>query len=463
MPCMSAHPANIGVERAGWTRRLSVRDMSTITRYRSWTLIAMSVGLVVVYLSIWLSYVQTPNTLTLSGDGRAGTIESVAPGSREWLWGIRPGDGYLVSDDTPGVLVTATFVQDHWLTPPPAAALLGAALLLFAMMARPWAPGVASVALVASVVVATTEMLGLVAMPDLSLVLVSPALVASLLALDRRRTGSRLALVAFPLLAAMVVLILVSLATPEPPFVWLWDVSRFGPLAVAGVLAAGAVAGALFDIHRDRRAGIPLSVAITRSVAGGRRALRMTAEHEQERMIQRVHALVAPPANAALLAARVGDTARAERLFRQAADDLRSMMMSDQSLVLREAGLGQAIEDVIQRATEHGPTGYLDASATVERAPWEVELTALRVAQEAINNIVHHAAATMFIVRLDIGRHHLHMDVEDDGVGVRPQQSSDGGGLGLAAMRTRAREVGARVEVGAAQPTGTLVRYRWPT
>lgn len=208
---------------------------------------------------------------------------------------------------------------------------------------------------------------------------------------------------------------------------------------------------------------MPLSVAAIRSIAGGRRALRMASEEERDRMAQRVHDRVMPRVSEGLLALEVGDPARSERAFRTLGDDLREMIMSDQSLVLREAGLAKAIEDVIERCSDHGPVGRIEAHIGSDRPAWEVEVTALRVAQGAIDNVLRHASADSFRVRLDVGRRHLRMEIEDDGVGVDHDAArGDGLHLGIRAMEARAKDVGAAVTFSSNRASGTLVRFQWP-
>ncbi len=74
--------------------------------------------------------------------------------------------------------------------------------------------------------------------------------------------------------------------------------------------------------------------------------------------------------------------------------------------------------------------------------PLPIEETLYRIAQEALHNIVKHAAAKQ--VRLDIRRDgaDVLMSITDDGKGFDPASVPDGH-LGLAGMRARADRIGA--------------------
>jgi two-component system nitrate/nitrite sensor histidine kinase NarX len=53
------------------------------------------------------------------------------------------------------------------------------------------------------------------------------------------------------------------------------------------------------------------------------------------------------------------------------------------------------------------------------------------------------------------------LEVKDDGVGIELPVDRPGH-IGIAAMRTRADEVGGGLEVVRDEPRGTRIRFRWP-
>jgi signal transduction histidine kinase len=79
-----------------------------------------------------------------------------------------------------------------------------------------------------------------------------------------------------------------------------------------------------------------------------------------------------------------------------------------------------------------------------------------RIAQEALNNVVKHSGARHATVRLR-SVSPCSLAVVDDGHGFEPEAVRGRGGLGLAGMRERAREIGWELEVEPAPGGGTCV------
>ncbi len=80
----------------------------------------------------------------------------------------------------------------------------------------------------------------------------------------------------------------------------------------------------------------------------------------------------------------------------------------------------------------------------------------LRIAQEALNNVVKHSGASEATVRLRL-RPPISMQVEDRGKGFDVRRAIDGAGIGLASMAERAVEMGWRLDVTSSVGGGTRV------
>ncbi|HEX4094137.1 MAG TPA: sensor histidine kinase [Trebonia sp.] len=112
---------------------------------------------------------------------------------------------------------------------------------------------------------------------------------------------------------------------------------------------------------------------------------------------------------------------------------------------LRRAGL-----DVGYRSTgQPGPHGTA------------VELSAYRIAQEALTNVTKHASGARAQVEIDCGGDELTVTVTDDGA-RRPAQSASGGGLGIPGMRERAELLGGTLTAGPGPDGGFVVIARLP-
>lgn len=81
----------------------------------------------------------------------------------------------------------------------------------------------------------------------------------------------------------------------------------------------------------------------------------------------------------------------------------------------------------------------------------------LRIAQEALNNVVKHAGVAQACVRLHLVEP-LWMEITDRGQGFAAEQTGPGRGLGLVGMRERAAEIGWRLTVDSAPDGGARIR-----
>jgi signal transduction histidine kinase len=89
----------------------------------------------------------------------------------------------------------------------------------------------------------------------------------------------------------------------------------------------------------------------------------------------------------------------------------------------------------------------------------EAEL--LRIAQEALNNVVRHADATVVRVRAGIVDSQIELLVGDNGIGFEPSEMKDGC-FGLASMRERAEIIGGELTIDSRPQDGTRILIRVP-
>jgi signal transduction histidine kinase len=89
--------------------------------------------------------------------------------------------------------------------------------------------------------------------------------------------------------------------------------------------------------------------------------------------------------------------------------------------------------------------------------PARVEFDLYRIAQEALNNVLKHAAASQVTVRVAYDGGRVTLEVKDDGVGFEPDSVGHGGGMGLIGMHERARGLNSQLVVASAPGEGTSV------
>lgn len=149
--------------------------------------------------------------------------------------------------------------------------------------------------------------------------------------------------------------------------------------------------------------------------------------------------------------------AEALRQARTLAFDLRPTVLDDLGLV---AALRRLVEEVGARGAPTVDLAVHGLDDDTRLAP-ELETVVYRVVQEALTNVVRHAAASSasVVVARDGGR--LRAVVEDDGhgfdLGDAPRPS-----LGLAGMSERATLVGGSLHIDTAEGQGAIVRLEVP-
>jgi two-component system sensor histidine kinase UhpB len=143
---------------------------------------------------------------------------------------------------------------------------------------------------------------------------------------------------------------------------------------------------------------------------------------------------------------------------------LRGIIADLRPPALDELGLEPALRTLAERVTSrHGLTLELDLQLGERRLDAEHETIAYRVAQEALTNVVKHAAATGVRMQLRITASALDLEVRDDGRGLRePITQRAGGGYGITGMRERAEIGGGRLRVRADDGGGTSVALTLP-
>lgn len=133
-----------------------------------------------------------------------------------------------------------------------------------------------------------------------------------------------------------------------------------------------------------------------------------------------------------------------------------------------EALEGGSLPDALARLA-HRYTEETGAECCVHTAgdPFElhpnVEVTLLRVAQEALANVRKHASARRVVITLSYFDDEVMLDVKDDGIGFDPKghrplsDNGASGGFGLTAMRERVEKLGGRLLVESAPGDGASV------
>jgi signal transduction histidine kinase len=139
-------------------------------------------------------------------------------------------------------------------------------------------------------------------------------------------------------------------------------------------------------------------------------------------------------------------------------EKLRMLITELRPAALDELGLQPAIESLASRvAAVEGLEVETEVSlgAEDERLPGDLETTVYRLVQEALTNVVKHAAASRVAIEIVASEHQVELTVRDDGAGFDPEAPREG--FGITGMRERVGLSNGTLEVASIPGEGTAV------
>ncbi len=117
------------------------------------------------------------------------------------------------------------------------------------------------------------------------------------------------------------------------------------------------------------------------------------------------------------------------------------------------------LDDLLGHVRQSGVPVEVETTGTARDLPPGVDLSAYRIVQEALTNVIKHSADATARVTLEYGDTDLAVSVVDDGT---PRRNGTGLGHGLIGIRERVAVVGGEVEAGPAADGGYRVCARLP-
>lgn len=149
-----------------------------------------------------------------------------------------------------------------------------------------------------------------------------------------------------------------------------------------------------------------------------------------------------------------------ENLSSSTIDELRRLTRALRPIYLDDLGLVTALEMLTREAAPLNVA--FTRSGEERRLAADVELSLFRIAQEALHNVAHHAAATQATVQINFQPTALTLEVSDNGKGFTPPRSpaefAPGGHYGLLGMHERVELIGGKLTVESAPGHGALLR-----
>jgi signal transduction histidine kinase len=151
----------------------------------------------------------------------------------------------------------------------------------------------------------------------------------------------------------------------------------------------------------------------------------------------------------------------AARLARDSLTEARRSVRAVRPEALENTRLPEAVADVAgQWSADSGVSTNVTTTGTVLGLHPEVEVTLLRVAQEALANVAKHAGASRVGITLSYMDDVVSLDIRDDGTGFEPSQRGapgSGGGFGLTGMEQRVRRLAGTLAIESEPGHGTAI------
>jgi signal transduction histidine kinase len=158
-----------------------------------------------------------------------------------------------------------------------------------------------------------------------------------------------------------------------------------------------------------------------------------------------------------------GQVERLQELAQDAIGELRSLVFQLRPAAIESEGLAAALAkhvEVLRRV--HRLTVDIDVHGEARLRPG-VDEELFKIAQEALQNALKHAAAERLEVRLDERADAVALRVRDDGVGFDPADPTcRSRSLGLTSMEERAQALGTQLHIASAPGRGTTISLEVP-
>jgi signal transduction histidine kinase len=155
-------------------------------------------------------------------------------------------------------------------------------------------------------------------------------------------------------------------------------------------------------------------------------------------------------------------TTSAKELVGKAIQDLRDLSKTLNTENIALLGLTKAIEQELQMLEKTGviQTNLKIQGAVVPLEP-QKELILFRIIQEALNNIMKHANASLISIVADY-KENLNITINDNGEGFDTNETSLAQGSGLRNMKSRSTLIGAGLTIDSKKDKGTEILLSLP-
>lgn len=144
-------------------------------------------------------------------------------------------------------------------------------------------------------------------------------------------------------------------------------------------------------------------------------------------------------------------------------EELHRLAMDLRPAALDHLGLSAALQQYIQNLSSEQLTVQFKAVGFgSERLPKNVEITLYRIVQEALTNVLRHAAASSVGILLEKELGKVKLFIEDNGIGIELDLIEKTDRMGLVSMRERAEMLGGSLIIESSPGCGTTIVVEVP-
>jgi len=157
------------------------------------------------------------------------------------------------------------------------------------------------------------------------------------------------------------------------------------------------------------------------------------------------------------------DLRRVQELAAAAAEDVRRISHQVHPSILDDLGLKLALEEYCSEfESRSGIVTRFRTENLPDRMPSDISDCIYHIVGECLRNAAKHSQGGAVFVDVSLVGNVLHLSVRDNGVGFSQSESSARRGIGIVAMKERARLVGGTVSIRADVAEGTTVSVEVP-
>ncbi len=155
--------------------------------------------------------------------------------------------------------------------------------------------------------------------------------------------------------------------------------------------------------------------------------------------------------------------ARIDSLLKAAIGETRSVAHNLMPPTLTDLGFVAAVDNLIARLQEASEIKFtFHTNQAPQDIPADIAFALYRIVQEALNNIIKHAAASEVTIQFLVYDDLLSLSVEDNGKGFDMAKSQKNSNFGINSMRNRAASIGADISIDSQPGQGTHIHVSVP-